>query len=198
MYYLFAIFRQNKKYWVWRSRLVRYAYFFYKIGFKVRKGANESVEGYVEVRSLFSSVQLSVFVAIAFALGLWLLDRWMTNFYELANIHVPVVSDYVSLLSGIAGVAGVFIGLYYAAIGGVVSAVYSKAPPSIRTAFSERMYGGGIYAILVVFNRDVPVSYSSYVAHKYGLSIEYSGCCCVRSVRSVFFCEAWSTSFSSF
>lgn len=142
MYYLFAIFRQNKKYWVWRSRLVRYAYFFYKIGFKVRKGANESVEGYVEVRSLFSSVQLSVFVAIAFALGLWLLDRWMTNFYELANIHVPVVSDYVSLLSGIAGVAGVFIGLYYAAIGGVVSAVYSKAPPSIRTAFSERMYGG--------------------------------------------------------
>lgn len=142
MYYLFALLIQRKLFWLMRSKATRIKYYFYNLGYKLRVKRREGQSGYSEVIELFSAVQLSFFFAVLFAGLLWGLDKLLDPFYRINSIQAPAISDYISFLSGVAGVGGVFIGLYYAAVGGVVSSIYSKAPPAIRTVFTDGLYGG--------------------------------------------------------
>ena len=50
-------------------------------------------------------------------------------------------STYVSLLSTVAQIAGIFLGLYFTAVGVVVSAVYSRVPGDVRALLVQEKTG---------------------------------------------------------
>jgi hypothetical protein len=54
---------------------------------------------------------------------------------------VPKDGDYVTFLSAVAGIGGVFIGLYYAALTSVGSAIYAKVPNNIRDLLAKERSG---------------------------------------------------------
>jgi hypothetical protein len=50
-------------------------------------------------------------------------------------------STYVSLLSTVAQISGIFLGLYFTAVGVVVSAVYSRVPGDVRALLVQEKTG---------------------------------------------------------
>jgi hypothetical protein len=59
-------------------------------------------------------------------------DPFLSSVYDLLHLKVPADEDYLTLLSAIGGIAGVFIGLYYAALATVGATIYSQVPNNIR------------------------------------------------------------------
>ena len=57
-------------------------------------------------------------------------------------------STYVSLVSTVAQIAGIFLGLYFTAVGVVVSAVYSRVPGDVRALLVQEKTGN-LYMLIV-------------------------------------------------
>lgn len=69
-------------------------------------------------------------------------------------MRVPDDTDYITFLSAIAGIGGVFIGLYYAALSAVGSAIYAKVPNNIRELLAQERYGSvymGLLSFITLF-----------------------------------------------
>ncbi len=57
-------------------------------------------------------------------------------------------SSYGTLLEAVIGVGGVFIGLYYAAISAIGSAIYAKVPNNVRDLFAQERVGNAYMRLL--------------------------------------------------
>lgn len=82
-----------------------------------------------------------VFGVVLFAIFLQVANKYVAP--HLAQLGFAVVedTDYVTFLSAVGGIGGVFIGLYYAALSSVGSAIYSKVPNNIRDLLAQERSG---------------------------------------------------------
>ena len=78
-----------------------------------------------------------IFFTTIFQISNRFVDLWLTKF----GVSIPKDTDYVTLLATVIGVGGVFIGLYYAAITTVCSAIYAEAPNNIRDLLAQDRVG---------------------------------------------------------
>jgi hypothetical protein len=77
-------------------------------------------------------------------------------------------STYVSLASTVAQIAGIFLGLYFTAVGVVVSAVYSRVPGDVRALLVQEKTGNFYMRIVALL---CAVAFLMLVIHTLGFPI---------------------------
>ncbi|MFZ2207116.1 MAG: hypothetical protein WAV22_00445 [Porticoccaceae bacterium] len=139
--WLFLYMSQNRTFWWLRSTITRVLFWMEARVFKTRYGAKEERSNYQTLRHLFSVTEKPVFVAVGFAILLQFIDPHLRPYYQMGGISIPDDGDYVTFLATISGIGGVFIGLYYAGISAVGSAIYAKVPNNIRDLLAQERFG---------------------------------------------------------
>jgi len=109
--------------------------------FGVRYGIDEEKSNYDSLRHIFAITENTLFLGIGFAILLQFVDPYLYPYYEKLGIRIPDDSDYVTFFATISGIGGVFIGLYYAGISAVGSAIYAKIPNNVRDLLAQERFG---------------------------------------------------------
>lgn len=147
---IFLLFSQYRYFWQLRAITNRILFKIESRIFKFTHGIREEKSNYSSLRHLFQITQFQILSAIIFALLLLGVDPYLHNFYEYFNLSIPDDSDYVTLLATISGIGGVFIGLYYAGISTVGSAIYARVPNNIRDLLAQERFGN-VYMLFLSF-----------------------------------------------
>jgi hypothetical protein len=129
--------------WFWKTRN-----FFEAIWFNLARGffqlryeANEEYSKFQSLRNIFfTSARSFLFAAIA-SYALHSFDKFMRTKWCFLNQINPEQDAYISFLSTVAGIGGVFIGLYYTALSSVGSSIYSKVPNNLRNLLARERIG---------------------------------------------------------
>lgn len=152
---MFAWLKFQRKRWFWQIRHYALSSRFYvnRFFFSTAERRERIKEDFTIASSLFGGVVTSIVVSLFFVLFFSLADYALGRFFFTRfNISsVPIISailsrispdgtSYVALFSVIASIAGVFLGLYFTAISGVVSA-YAKFPDNIRNLLLREKVG---------------------------------------------------------
>lgn len=142
---------QGLGFWVARSMALRSWFWLGKHIFRFQRAASHEKDNLFTLGYLVGLTKLSFIAAIGFAYLLKYVDSSFTHYY--IKFGIPKIADhddYVTFLATIAGIGGVFIGLYYAAICAVGGAIYSAVPSSLRNllAYERR---GSVYMRYLAF-----------------------------------------------
>jgi hypothetical protein len=152
---MFTWFKFQRKRWFWyiRHYILSSKFYINRFFFSTTERRERIEEDFSIASSLFrgviSSIVLSLFFVLFFGLVDYVLERFFFTRFNI--IAVPIISkllfyvspdntSYVTLFSVIASIAGVFLGLYFTAISGVVS-VYAKFPDNIRNLLLREKVG---------------------------------------------------------
>lgn len=138
---LFLYLSQTRAFWWLRAAVKRV---FFRIeanlfGFRYR--LREEKSNYQPLRQILRITQKPLFFAIGFAALLQYLDPHLTPYYQKVGISLPQNGDYVTFLGAISSIGGVFIGLYYAGISAVGSAIYARVPNNVRDLLAQERFG---------------------------------------------------------
>lgn len=148
---------------LFRRRLIDHKYYWkiralisaYKLKYRSRKFflknniKSEMANAYALYATLASTIK-TVAVAIIITALLHLADKYAAPVLALSGWKVPNESDYVTFLACVAGIGGVFIGLYYAALTSVGSAIYAKVPNNIRELLVKERSGNAYMRFLSI------------------------------------------------
>src|SRR4030066_231483 len=139
--FLFMASAQFRAFWKAKASVARLFFFIKRLFFKFRYGLREEETNFRTLRDILKVTQAQIILAIVLSIGLQVIDPYLKPFYNYINIKIPDDSDYVTFLATISGIGGVFIGLYYAGISGVGSAIYSRVPNNIRDLLARERIG---------------------------------------------------------
>lgn len=132
---------QARVFW-WLRAAIRRVFFGIEAKlFGFRYGLKEEKTHYQSLRQIFSITQQPLFIAVGFAALLQYVDPYLGPYYQKVGIGVPEDGDYVTFLGAISSIGGVFIGLYYAGISAVGSAIYAKVPNNVRDLLAQERFG---------------------------------------------------------
>jgi hypothetical protein len=114
-----------------------------KLYFKLKNFTDDSKSTYLYLREIQKLIPFHIIFAFIFALLLQssnLLLEPYKDYFETFN-NSGFKNDYVTFLASVGAIGGVFIGLYYAALMSVQSALYSRLPNNIRDLLAQEKYG---------------------------------------------------------
>ena len=141
---------QVRFFWWLRAGMKRLAFWMNAKVFGVRNSLVEEKTKFQSLRHLFSITWKPLIFALAFAGLLQYIDPYLHSYYQKFSISVPDDGDYVTFLATVSGIGGVFIGLYYAGISAVASAIYAKVPNNVRDLLAHERFGN-VYMLLLSF-----------------------------------------------
>jgi hypothetical protein len=128
-------------FWWARNLVIRVRFFVTKRLFGASQGVQD--EG-TRNRALFEIIKITLpqlLFSIIVALLLKWLDTYLSTMIPDSKWPMPTDGDYATLLATIAGIGGVFIGLYYAGVTAVGSSIYAKVPNNIRDLLARDQVG---------------------------------------------------------
>ncbi len=128
----------------------------------------------------------SPFWRFALSLGFVHQLKLLLNHWGITPGRVQVDSStYVSLVSTVAQIAGIFLGLYFTAVGVVASAVYSRVPGDVRALLVQEKTGN-LYLRMVALLSAVAILL--LVIHALGFPISILSLCLliILSLLSIF------------
>jgi hypothetical protein len=137
---LFAILGETRLFWKLRNQFSYLGFLFRRSAFgaKLRLRENRTQTG------TFLRLSVSTFVAILasvlFAAITQSLDPMLDDLYKRTGLTI-LNDTYSTLLAAIAGMGGVFIGLYYAATIAISGAIYARVPNNIRDLLARERVG---------------------------------------------------------
>ena len=131
-----VLLSQYRGVWKLRARLSDLRLRIWSSGFRVRRWVGEEADSSAAILSISRLTILDMLTGAGVAGLLWIVAPY-TEFIP------PLCSEaaYVQLLAVIAGVGGVFIGLYYTAITAAMTAVYARMPATVRQLLLEERFG---------------------------------------------------------
>ena len=109
--------------------------------FGVRTGLRKQKTKFYSIRQIFGTAVWPVIFAITLAIVLQFFDSHAKLLYARFGVSVPNDADYIAFLATVAGIGSVFIGLYYAGVSAIGSAIYATVPNNIRDLLAEERYG---------------------------------------------------------
>jgi hypothetical protein len=139
--YLFLRFAQYRAFWTARRIIGKVAFLFTSRLYGTNQALKETGK---DSLFLFGIVRVTAkpwFWAIVAAAILQLGNPCLSKFFGKHGFSIPDDSDYVTFLAAISSIGGVFIGLYYAAIATVGSAMYAKVPSNLRDLLAQDRFG---------------------------------------------------------
>ena len=89
-------------------------------------------------------------VAVAVVVALYWLDKQLRPLFAQWGWGIPMDDSYATVLTTIAGIGGVFIGLYYTALSSVSGAIYARVPNNIRDILAQDRAGNFYINLLSV------------------------------------------------
>ncbi len=137
----FLFLAQHRAFWWVRSASLRVRFSIGNKAFRTRFAVKEERSNYRTLRHIFGITENSLLVAIGFAVLLQFLDPILQPYFHMAGIGIPDDGDYVTFLATVSGIGGVFIGLYYAGISTVGSAIYARVPNNVRDLLAQERFG---------------------------------------------------------
>lgn len=134
----------RRVYWRLRRNLLGLEFWLGKGIFRSKKQVRESIESASILASMLRTIVSQATVAIVLVAALWFLDRYVPTVAA-----IPINKElYASLLSTMAQVSGVFLGLYFTAVSVVASTVYARVPGDVRSVLMQEKVGT-VYVRLV-------------------------------------------------
>lgn len=174
--YLLARLGSIKLFWRIRHRFDWLNFRRLRTGFQTKDKLNAAT---IEIQywwAMTKSVAFSIVLALAASFAMYLFDKHYLSFFtnmtwirdSIAGKYLlrPLDSNaYVQILATVAGIAGVFLGLYFTAVSTVISNTYSYVSGDIRELIlKDRL--GNIYVRLVAFLTALAVVLLSFSATK--------------------------------
>ncbi len=105
--------------------------------FRAKKQLRESAESASIAGGILRTIVGQTLLAVVLVAGLWLIDGHIAKL-----IAIQINKDvYASLLSTLAHVSGVFLGLYFTAVSVVASTVYARVPGDVRSVLMQEKVG---------------------------------------------------------
>lgn len=137
---LFAIFGEMRAFWKLRSQFSYVGFLFRRSAFgaKLRLRENRTQAG--TFLRLSVSTLLAILACGLFASVTQYFDPMLDDLYKRTGLTIPN-DTYSTLLATIAGMGGVFIGLYYAATIAISGAIYARVPNNIRDLLARERVG---------------------------------------------------------
>jgi hypothetical protein len=127
---------QYRRFWTLRARLSDVRLRWWTTGFHINRWAADRGDNAGAIARIAWVTVIDMLVAFVLAAALWVIAPYLPS--------IPTVTSeaaYVQLLSTIASVGGVFIGLYYTAITAAMTAVYARMPATVRRLLLEERFG---------------------------------------------------------
>ena len=127
---------QYRGMWRLRARLSDLRLRIWNSGFRARRWIGEGADSSAAILSISKLTIVDMIAGVGVAGLLWIVAPY--------TAFIPPLSSeaaYVQLLAVIAGVGGVFIGLYYTAITAAMTAVYARMPATVRQLLLEERVG---------------------------------------------------------
>ncbi len=131
-----------------------------RAGFQLKNKASNATTEIQYWRAMSKGALVPIFLAVAVSIILYVFERNLSFFINISWVHDTVIGQYlmhtldkgtyVQLLTAIAGVTGVFLGLYFTAVSTVISNAYSSVSGDVRELILRDRIGNN-YVKLVSF-----------------------------------------------
>lgn len=139
--YLFLRFAQYRTFWTARRIIGRAEFLLTSRLYRANQSLEDAGKSSLFFVGLARVTVKPWFWALVVAAVLQLSNPWLVSFFETLGRSVPADSDYVTFLAAISSIGAVFIGLYFAAIATVGSAMYARVPSNIRDLLAQDRFG---------------------------------------------------------
>lgn len=147
---LFLSLAQTWLFWQVRNAFSRLGFFFYRMLFGTKHRVREGGTTTKSVLSLLKIILGQLVLAILITIVLQITNSYFVSLFTNINFIIPEVSNYGTLLEAVISVGGVFIGLYYAAISTIGSAIYARVPNNIRDLLAQEQIGNAYMKLLAL------------------------------------------------
>ena len=148
---LFLSLAQTRLFWKTRNALSRFGFFCYRTLFgtkhRVREGSTTTKSVLSLLRIILGQLVLAIFITIILQITNSYFDILFT---KIGFTIILEMNSYRTLLEAVIGVGGVFIGLYYAAIGTIGSAIYARVANNIRDLLAQEQIGNTYMRMLAL------------------------------------------------
>ena len=158
--FLFLRLAQLRSFWIARRLAAKTAFWSRSKIFRTSRELKNRLGDFQSLLGIASVIKSPLAFAILVAVALQLVDPHLRPYFFKLRLHVteffklklvvPDDTDYVPFLATIGSIGGVFIGLYYAAIATVGSAIYARVPSNVRDLLAQERFGN-VYMRLLSF-----------------------------------------------
>ena len=149
--HLFLYLAQTRFFWRARTAFAGFRFSCYRNLYGIKHYIREGSTSTRSLLSLLKSTVGELALALGAAAVLQISNPYLVPRFAEWRLSIPQDSDYGTLLATVIGVGGVFIGLYYAAISAVGSAIYARVPNNIRDLLAREKVGGAYIRFVAVF-----------------------------------------------
>lgn len=139
--YLFLWFAQYRAFWDARRTIGKAEFQLTSRFYRANQSLGDAGKFGLSFVGLVRVTAKPWFLAIVVAAALQSSNPFLGRFFGKLGFSVPADSDYVTFLAAISSIGAVFIGLYYAAIATVGSAMYARVPSNIRDLLAQDRFG---------------------------------------------------------
>lgn len=163
-----AIWQHLPSYWLLRKRLRLFSFRLLRTRHTVGTKARSTRESVQMISLILRSIGWSFVVALVLVFAVaWVelffkrvifataayVSRWpwLAHVYESLKVFHLDTGAAASLLSTLAQIVGVFLGLYFAAVGTLISARYSNVPPNVRELMFTDKLGNQYIKLVALF-----------------------------------------------
>lgn len=163
-----AIWQHLPAYWLLRKGLHLLSFRLLRTGHAVGTKARSTRESVQMISVILRSIAWSLAVALVLVFGVGWIEvlfktfflsttayiskwPWLAHVYESLKVFHLDTGAAASLLSTLAQIAGVFLGLYFAAVGTLISARYSNVPPNVRELMFTDKLGNQYIKLVALF-----------------------------------------------
>ena len=175
---LFSLLAEWKGFWWLREKNRRLASFvrarIYGFQHAIRERKTESGIFAKLFKAVFWQLTWSVVIVAVFY---WLDDKIHSLFVRW-GLEIPMGDDsYTALLATVAGIGGLFVGLYYTALSTVSGAIYARVPNNNPKSFGSRSNWKFVHKFFVNSNFFVCYAYRLLCHWIRTCPVGYSCCC---------------------
>jgi len=165
---MFSLFKYQRNKWFWKLRYYINNIIFYinRIFFKQRESIKQAKEEFSITKQLFKIIAPSFFIAFFVVVALEVVENTLLNFVYiskplflrnflvyLTTLHNQLIismNSLETLLSIIASISGIFLGLYFTAISVVASSIFARVPSNLRELLLKEKVGNQYIKILAI------------------------------------------------
>jgi hypothetical protein len=137
---LFVFLGKTRAFWKLRFQFSYFGFLVRRSAFGAKLRLNENKTETGTFLRLSASTFLAIFVSVSFAAITQSVDPLFDDLYKRTGLTISN-DAYSTLLATIAGMGGVFIGLYYAATIAISGAIYARVPNNIRDLLAKERVG---------------------------------------------------------
>ena len=148
---VFLSLAQARLFWRAKKAFSHLGFVSYRTLFGMKSWIREEGTTTKSLLSLLKSTLAELVLVPLAACGLQITNSYFVSLFTEIGFTSPKDSYYGTLLATVIGAGGLFIGLYYAAISVLGSAIYTKVPNNIRDLLAKEQVGNAYMRCIAVF-----------------------------------------------